>query len=80
MDICLNLLIISKEGWFVGLGQEVAWGRGKCLNTLKVGGTVKTGGETEIFKKKGRGQAGSRPGCLKNGGLYVVHASCFSSL
>ena len=23
-DICLNTLIISKEGWFVGLGQEVA--------------------------------------------------------
>ena len=40
-----------------------------------MGGTEKTRGETEIFKKDG-GQAG----CLKKGGLYVVHASCFSSL
>ena len=28
-DICLNPLIMSKEGWFVGLGQgEVAWCEG----------------------------------------------------
>ena len=45
-----------------------------------MGGTEKTGGETEVLKK-GRGQAGSRPGCFKKSGLYVVHAcSYFSGL
>ena len=39
---------------------------GTVWNTLKEGGTEKRGGEAKILKKKG--QAGSRDGCLKNGG------------
>ena len=39
---------------------------GIVQNTLKVGETEKRGGETKILK---RGQAGSRGGCLKKGGL-----------
>ena len=35
-------------------------------NTLKDGGTEIRGGEAKALKKKG--QAGSRDGCLKNGG------------
>ena len=48
-DICLNPLITCKKGLCVGLGQEeVAWGRETVQNTLKVGGTEKTGAETEF--------------------------------
>ena len=47
-DIYLNLLVMSKKGWYVGLGQEsVAWGRrnkdlkkGDKLGALKKGGGI----------------------------------------
>ena len=42
---------MCKEGWSVGLGQKgVAWGT--VWNTLKGGGTEKSGGETKIFKRE----------------------------
>ena len=50
---------IRKGGGCVRVGGTV-W------NTLKEGGTEKRGREAKILKKKG--QAGSRGGCLKNGG------------
>ena len=39
--MCLNSLIVCKEGWYVGLGQK----------GLKEGGTGKKGGETKILKR-----------------------------
>ena len=64
---------MCKEGWCVGLGQEeVAWGWGGTVwNTLKEGGSEKAEGEIKILKR--RGQAGSRTGCLKKGGLEPPH-------
>ena len=75
----LNPLIMSKEGWFVGLGQvKVAWGWGKCLKYLKSRWNRKDRKRNRFWKRVGA--SGSRAGCHKKGGLYVVHATCFSSL
>ena len=65
---------MCKEGWCVELGQEgVSWG-GTVWNTLKRGGTEKTGEETKILK--GGGQAGSRGGCIKKKGLESPYKLC----
>ena len=48
---------------------------GTVENTLKGGGTEKRGGKTKILKKGG-GQAGSRGGCLKKGGLEPPYKLC----
>ena len=58
----------------VGLGQKrfgggSGGGGGNCLKYLKRGGTEKRGGDTNILKRWGGGQAGSRGGFLKKGGL-----------
>ena len=50
---------IMAEGSYVRVGGTV-W------NTLKGGGTEKSGEDTKILKR--RGQAGSRGGCLKKEG------------
>ena len=59
----LNPLILCKEGFCVGLGQDwAAWGWGRTVwNAFKTGVEQKRGG-TKILR---RGQAGSRGGCLK---------------
>ena len=59
-DICLNPLIMCKEGWCVGLGQEgVAVGWGNYLKYLKRGWNRKEGKRkkaiVEKIKKGGRG-------------------------
>ena len=47
---------------------------GNCLKYIERGGTEMRGGETKIFKKGG--QAGSRGGCLKSGGLEPPYKLC----
>ena len=68
--VCLNVLIMRKEGWWLVCWIRAEGGymrvEGTVWNTLKGGGTEKRGGETKILKR--RGQAGSRCGCLKRGG------------
>ena len=49
---------------------------GEMSKYLKSGWNSKDRRRNRDFKKKkGRGQAGSRPGCLKNGG--AICCSCF---
>ena len=75
-DICLNPLIMSKEGWFVRLGQEeVAWEWGKCLKYLKKGWNRKDRTKNKQFKK-GRGKSWVK-GSLKRGGykFFMLHVS-----
>ena len=60
---------ICEESWCLGLGQEggcLREGRGNCLKYLKRWWNRKKGRGNKNFKKVG--QAGSRGGCLKNGG------------
>ena len=53
-DTCFNLLIICKEGWSVGLGQEgITWER-DCLKCLKRGCNRKDGSGNKDFKKGGK--------------------------
>ena len=56
-----------KDGWCVRLGQErVAWGWGNYLKYLTRGWNRKEERGNKDFKKvRGRGQAGSKCGCLK---------------
>ena len=59
---------MCKEGWSVGLEQKWGYlheGGGHCLKYL-IRGWNRKGRETKILKG---GQAGSRGGCLKKGGL-----------
>ena len=71
---------MSKESWFVGLGQEeVAWVWGKCLKYLKSGWNRKGRRRNRFLKRAGH-KLDLGLGSLGKGGLYVVHASCFSSL
>ena len=71
---------MSKESWFVGLGQEeVAWVWGKCLKYLKSGWNRKGRRRNRFLKRAGL-KLDLGLGSLGKGGLYVVHASCFSSL
>ena len=63
-DICLNPLIMCKEGWCVGLGQKgVALLWGNCLKYLKRGCNRKWVRENKTFKNRGK------LGALKRGGL-----------
>ena len=47
-DICLNSLIMCKEGWCVRLGRK---GLGNCLRYFKRGWNKKEGRGNKDFKK-----------------------------
>ena len=66
-DICLNPLIMCKEGWCLGLGRESG---ANCLKALiKRRWNRKESRGNKHFKKGGKlGQAGARGGCLKKNG------------
>ena len=68
---------MSKEGCFLGLGQEVVRGWGNCLKYLKRGWNRKDRRRNRHFKKRTGDKLGQGLGTLKKRGytLFMLHVS-----